>query len=102
MSGSLSAPPAGKATPRQTNNSLRESALCPDIVGNPPIPMITRSARAVLTWLAAATLVHSAEMADPQFVPLFNGKDLTGWKPNANALWTVENGVLVGRNNPLR
>lgn len=31
-------------------------------------------------------------------VSLFNGKDLTGWKmsdPNANAVWTVENGTLV-------
>ena len=30
------------------------------------------------------------------WVPLLNGKDLTGWKGDA-ALWTVEDGVLVGR-----
>jgi eukaryotic-like serine/threonine-protein kinase len=32
------------------------------------------------------------------FVPLFNGKDLTGWetKGNANAEWKVRDGVLLG------
>jgi predicted Ser/Thr protein kinase len=33
------------------------------------------------------------------WVPLFNGKDLTGWKthPEAPGDWRVENGILVGR-----
>jgi Domain of Unknown Function (DUF1080) len=33
------------------------------------------------------------------FVPLFNGKDLTGWKTHPRQLdgWRVESGVLVGR-----
>src|SRR6185312_7496337 len=33
------------------------------------------------------------------FVPLFNGKDLTGWKthPGAPGDWRVEDGILVGR-----
>ena len=33
------------------------------------------------------------------FVPLFNGKDLTGWKthPNATGDWKVEKGILIGR-----
>jgi L-ribulose-5-phosphate 3-epimerase len=30
--------------------------------------------------------------------PIFNGKDLSGWVPVAGGEWTVENGVLVGRN----
>ncbi len=36
---------------------------------------------------------------DSGFVPLFNGKDLTGWKthPQAPGNWRVEAGVLVGR-----
>ena len=29
-------------------------------------------------------------------VPLFNGKDLTGWKATGHAKWTVENGAIVG------
>lgn len=30
---------------------------------------------------------------------LFNGEDLSGWKAAGNAAWTVENGVLVGKQN---
>lgn len=30
---------------------------------------------------------------------LFNGKNLTGWKPLADATWSVEDGVLVGASN---
>jgi hypothetical protein len=35
--------------------------------------------------------------ADQGFVPLFNGKDLTGWKthPDARAKWAVESGYLT-------
>jgi WD40 repeat protein len=35
-----------------------------------------------------------AEPNDEGFVPLFNGKDLTGWQPNMN--WVAANGVLIG------
>jgi hypothetical protein len=39
--------------------------------------------------------------ADPggAFVPLFNGRDLTGWKvyPSGTGAWKVEGGLLVGR-----
>ncbi len=36
--------------------------------------------------------------ATPGFTPLFNGKDLTGWKPHkiVPGNWRVENGVLIG------
>ena len=36
------------------------------------------------------------------FVPLFNGKDLTGWKthPKHPGEWRVENGVLIGKAPP--
>ena len=30
--------------------------------------------------------------------PVFNGKDLSGWVPVAGGEWTVEDGVLVGKN----
>lgn len=30
------------------------------------------------------------------FVPIFNGKDLTGWETSGEAKWVVENGKLVG------
>ncbi|HQL93472.1 MAG TPA: DUF1080 domain-containing protein [Candidatus Hydrogenedentes bacterium] len=31
---------------------------------------------------------------------LFNGKDLTGWKPEGKAAWKVEDGVLIGTQGP--
>jgi len=36
------------------------------------------------------------------FVPLFNGKDLTGWKTHEKnpGDWTVEGGILIGRGPP--
>lgn len=38
--------------------------------------------------------------ADPEFKPLFNGKDLAGFKAEgASEFWRVEDGVLVGENN---
>jgi len=52
-----------------------------------------------LTLIAAVALALQAGAASPEdgFVPLFNGKDLTGWKlrnPNAKSYWTVEDGIL--------
>jgi hypothetical protein len=38
-----------------------------------------------------------AKPRGPEWQSLFNGKDLTGWKPAGNAAWAVENGVLSGR-----
>jgi hypothetical protein len=46
--------------------------------------------------LAVATLTALA--ADDGFVPLFNGKDMTGWKlrnPNGHHSWTVEEGGVL-------
>ncbi|NQT81819.1 DUF1080 domain-containing protein [bacterium] len=32
-------------------------------------------------------------------IPLFNGKDLSGWEKVGNAKWSVQDGVLVGEQN---
>lgn len=62
-----------------------------------------RSTLALVAALAATSLAQAADMAEPQLVSIFNGKDLTGWKPNGDAsIWTVENGIIVGRNNAKR
>ena len=56
--------------------------------------------------LATAVLLATASTfaADDGFVPLFNGKDTTGWKlrrPNGHNSWTVEEGgVLKNTVNP--
>ena len=53
--------------------------------------------------LLALALVGSLGAAEAlpkaDFVPAFNGKDLTGWKTaSTEAFWTVADGVLAGEN----
>jgi len=52
-----------------------------------------------LVLLAAAAL--GGEATEEGFVPLFNGKDLTGWEGNKK-LWIVEEGMLIGRSPGIR
>lgn len=57
--------------------------------------------RPILACLAAfaASAVCGAETT-PSFQPLFNGKDLTGFKDAVgNQFWRIEHGVLVGEND---
>jgi hypothetical protein len=53
--------------------------------------------RAVLSTLFALSFLAAAALADEDgFVPLFNGKDLTGWKANDEMKkhWLVEDGII--------
>ena len=51
----------------------------------------------VVLFVLLAGVASAAEpAAEEGFVPLFNGKDLTGWEGDAK-LWIVEEGVLIGR-----
>ena len=45
--------------------------------------------------------VFAAESAaEVKLEPIFNGKDLTGWKsPDANPFWRVDQGVLIGESD---
>lgn len=48
---------------------------------------------ALVAWFACAAIVQA--QAPEGFEPLFNGKDLTGWKATGKAdVWGAENGVL--------
>jgi hypothetical protein len=49
-----------------------------------------------LALLVGAVVMAAQESKEEGFVPLFNGKDLTGWEGDAK-LWIIENGVLIGR-----
>jgi hypothetical protein len=54
--------------------------------------------RRFLALTAILTATSFAVADDPEFKPLFNGKDLTGWvQPDEKGLFTVENGEIVGR-----
>lgn len=63
--------------------------------------------RSLLTCVASVALLacsSTALLAEEKPVPLFNGKDLTGWEGRAD-LWSVEDGQIVGRTtkeNPLK
>lgn len=49
--------------------------------------------------LQLVSAVHGSA-AEPKFVPLFNGRDLTHFKAGeSKAFWRVENGVLIGEND---
>jgi hypothetical protein len=53
-----------------------------------------------LTFLIAATLYAQnprPKLPGEDWVPLFNGKDLTGWTKIGNEKWDVEEGTIHGR-----
>jgi hypothetical protein len=58
-------------------------------------------AAAAFTAVAVAVQADGAKKSDG-FVQLFNGKDLTGWKPHPadKAVWKVEDGNLTGSAAP--
>lgn len=49
---------------------------------------------ALALWVSSCALCQQGG-AEPGFKPLFNGKDLTGWKGNP-ALWSVRDGAITG------
>lgn len=54
----------------------------------------------LLSFVATPTVQAASESG---FVPLFNGKDTTGWKlrrPDGHNSWTIEGGVLKNTVNP--
>ena len=54
-----------------------------------------------LTLVAASLTLFSNLSAEEKLTPLFNGKDLSGWKaPENNTWWLVEDGILQVRSGP--
>lgn len=49
--------------------------------------------------LVGLVMIGSMSYAQ-KFVPIFNGKDLSGWKINGTEKWYVENGELVSESGP--
>ena len=53
---------------------------------------------AALLWLAGGALARAADT--PELAPIFNGRDLAGWRaPATDPFWKVVDGVLVGEND---
>src|SRR5712691_1310274 len=68
-----------------------------------------KNCRALLSVLFALAGCSGSERAaaPPQAAPqqgagvaIFNGRDLTGWVQVLDSKWTVENGVLLARQDP--
>jgi hypothetical protein len=61
--------------------------------------------KSAIVAIVVLSIATSAFAADPpakkdDLQPVFNGKDLTGWKaPDPNPWWRVENGILIGEND---
>jgi hypothetical protein len=54
----------------------------------------------VLGLALSVAVTADSTAAEPKFVPLFNGKDLTNFKAaESKAYWRVENGILIGEND---
>lgn len=49
--------------------------------------------------LLSISCAFGAQAGEEGFIPLFNGKDLTGWKGNPD-LWTVRDGAITGETKP--
>ncbi|MCX8156798.1 MAG: DUF1080 domain-containing protein [Verrucomicrobiae bacterium] len=59
-----------------------------------------KSRALVAALLGAFVLATLSAQAAGDWVTLFNGKDLTGWRvPASNVFWKVVDGVLVGEND---
>lgn len=55
---------------------------------------------AVLVTATTSGLLFAEEIPPTSALPaIFNGRDLTGWKPPAESHWKVVDGILVGEND---
>ena len=63
--------------------------------------MLKRLLTATLAVLSLTTLAAQAPLPGEDWVPLFNGKDLTGWVEVGKEKWSVENGIIHGQREGL-
>ena len=55
----------------------------------------------ILLFFTLFIFLIGACAQEPEFKPLFNGTDFTGWQePDDNVWWTIEEGVLIGKSDP--
>ena len=65
------------------------------------IPFPASAVRVLLLILTVATTGSADEPpASTPLEPIFNGQDLDGWQPVKGPFWRVEDGVLIGENDP--
>ena len=65
-------------------------------------PMMRRTTLGIV-MIGLAVLAMGAADEEQGLTPIFNGKDLTGWKaPEPNPWWKAQDGVLVGQSEPAK
>jgi hypothetical protein len=47
-------------------------------------------------------LAATAVLCGAQAIPMFNGKDLSGWEQDTPGIWTVKDGVVTGKHDGLK
>ena len=67
-------------------------------VGNWAVACLLVAGQAILV-LCSAILVAAEPPATASLPPIFNGRDLAGWKIPAEPYWTVTDGVLLGQSD---
>ena len=55
-----------------------------------------------MRWLAVLLIAAGCQAADDGFKPLFNGRNLDGWVVDTKELWTVRNGMIIGKHDGLK
>jgi 3-keto-disaccharide hydrolase/cytochrome c3-like protein len=73
---------------RENGRTITANAICTDCHGT----------HNIVKKMGAP--VPTEDSMEPEWVSLFNGEDLAGWKPAGNAAWRVERGSIVGRQGP--
>ena len=53
-----------------------------------------------IVFLSVLALLLTACSSGPSLSPIFNGKDLSGWKTEREACWSVSDGILHAKNDP--
>jgi hypothetical protein len=73
---------------RDNGRTITADAICTDCHGK----------HNIITKMGA--MVEVEDSAEIEWTPLFNGEDLSGWKAEGDAAWTIERGAIVGRQGP--
>jgi hypothetical protein len=64
------------------------------------VTLFSVAALLAIASVAAAVEAETAPKGEEGWVSLFNGKNLDGWKQVGDAVWKVEDGMIVGRQGP--
>jgi 3-keto-disaccharide hydrolase len=65
------------------------------------VSMIRKIRRPTVTAVLARFAAVVLQAADTDFVPLLNGRNLDGWQVDTAGIWSVQDGMIVGKHEGL-